>query len=85
MLGFWGHERIRTAVDGFADHCLAARPRDHLMGAKIKQFTLSFALLAIIPQLQYLHFLFLPLLVGSACLSLNEWTEFLESFDKVYQ
>ena len=23
-----GHERIRTAVDGFADHCLATRPRD---------------------------------------------------------
>ena len=24
-----GLERIRTAVDGFADHCLATRPRDH--------------------------------------------------------
>ena len=23
-----GPERIRTAVDGFADHCLAARPQD---------------------------------------------------------
>lgn len=25
--GLW---RIRTAVDGFADHCLATRPRDPL-------------------------------------------------------
>ena len=24
--GLW---RIRTAVHGFADHCLATRPRDH--------------------------------------------------------
>jgi hypothetical protein len=23
-----GPERIRTAVDGFADHCLATRPQD---------------------------------------------------------
>ena len=23
-----GLDRIRTDVDGFADHCLAARPRD---------------------------------------------------------
>ena len=27
---FRGVERIRTAVDGVADHCLATRPR-HLM------------------------------------------------------
>ena len=26
---FIGLERIRTAVDGFADRCLAARPQDH--------------------------------------------------------
>ena len=31
-----GSERIRTAVDGFADHCLAARPRNHFLnGAKV--------------------------------------------------
>jgi hypothetical protein len=28
--GFRGVERIRTAVDGVADHCLATRPR-HLI------------------------------------------------------
>ena len=28
---FRGVERIRTAVDGVADHCLATRPR-HLFG-----------------------------------------------------
>ena len=26
--GGWGLDRIRTDVDGFADHCLATRPRD---------------------------------------------------------
>ena len=26
---FGGRGRIRTAVDGFAIHCLATRPRDH--------------------------------------------------------
>jgi hypothetical protein len=26
---FRGSERIRTAVDGFADRCLATRPRNH--------------------------------------------------------
>lgn len=26
---FRGRERIRTAVEGFADLCLATRPRDH--------------------------------------------------------
>lgn len=30
-----GSERIRTAVDGFADHCLATRPRNHLRTANI--------------------------------------------------
>lgn len=30
-LRFRGHERIRTAVAGFADQSLAARPRDHLL------------------------------------------------------
>lgn len=30
-----GLERIRTAVDGFADRCLASRPRDHFGGANI--------------------------------------------------
>ncbi len=28
---FRGVERIRTAVDGVADHCLAARPRHPLI------------------------------------------------------
>ena len=28
---FRGHERIRTAVAGFADQSLAARPRDHYL------------------------------------------------------
>ena len=27
--------RIRTGVDGFADRCLAARPRDHLRNANL--------------------------------------------------
>ena len=30
-----GHERIRTAVRGFADLCLAARPRDPVGGTNI--------------------------------------------------
>ena len=29
MLFYGGRERIRTAVQGFADLCLATRPRDH--------------------------------------------------------
>ncbi len=30
MIRFYGgDERIRTAVDGFADRCLATRPRRH--------------------------------------------------------
>ena len=29
FLFFRGHERIRTAVAGFADQSLATRPRDH--------------------------------------------------------
>ena len=32
-----GHERIRTAVRGFADRCLAARPRDLFKLDKIKE------------------------------------------------
>ena len=31
-----GLERIRTAVDGFADHCLATRPRDLNWKPKIR-------------------------------------------------
>ena len=31
-----GVERIRTAVDGVADHCLATRPRHPLVPAKAK-------------------------------------------------
>lgn len=34
-----GHERIRTAVRGFADLCLAARPRDHLSILECKYTT----------------------------------------------
>ena len=30
LSGGGGHGRIRTAVEGFADLCLATRPRDHL-------------------------------------------------------
>jgi hypothetical protein len=26
-----GSERIRTAVNGFADHCLATRPRNRII------------------------------------------------------
>ncbi len=33
--GFGGFERIRTAVEGFADLCLATRPRNHLIGMRI--------------------------------------------------
>ena len=33
---FRGVERIRTAVDGVADHCLAARPR-HPMWANLQK------------------------------------------------
>ena len=35
---FRGLERIRTAVDGFADHCLATRPRDHNRTANLILF-----------------------------------------------
>ena len=31
-----GLERIRTAVDGFADHCLATRPRDPIKATNVK-------------------------------------------------
>jgi predicted nucleotidyltransferase len=30
LIRFRGFERIRTAVEGFADLCLATRPRNHL-------------------------------------------------------
>lgn len=30
-MGFRGLEQIRTAVQGFADLCLATRPRDHFL------------------------------------------------------
>lgn len=47
-----GSERIRTAVDGFADHCLAARPRNHFLnGAKVvKVFYLIKILINIFPH-----------------------------------
>jgi hypothetical protein len=32
---FGGFERIRTAVEGFADLCLATRPRNQLIGMQI--------------------------------------------------
>ena len=35
---FGGLERIRTAVDGFADRCLAARPQDHFRDTKLITF-----------------------------------------------
>ncbi len=43
MNGLGGSERIRTAVDGFADHCLATRPRnlDFKNGKTTKDFVLS--------------------------------------------
>ncbi len=34
-VGLRGRERIRTAVQGFADLCLATRPRDQNQSAKI--------------------------------------------------
>lgn len=30
-LFFGGRDRIRTGVDGVADHCLASRPPDHFL------------------------------------------------------
>ena len=33
---FGGFERIRTAVRGFADHCLATRPRNPLRATKVQ-------------------------------------------------
>ena len=34
--GLGGFERSRTAVHGFADRCLATRPRNHIIrGAKL--------------------------------------------------
>lgn len=35
-----GLVRIRTGVDGFADRCLAARPRDLVSGRKNSNFSL---------------------------------------------
>ena len=35
--GFRGVERIRTAVDGVADHCLATRPRHLIEGANVEK------------------------------------------------
>ena len=34
FLFFGGLERIRTAVHGFADRCLATRPRDQFLGVQ---------------------------------------------------
>jgi hypothetical protein len=38
LLIFRGHERIRTAVTGFADRGLATRPRDHIKDCKSKKY-----------------------------------------------
>ena len=35
---FGGDERIRTVVDGFADRCLATRPRRHYRYANLGSF-----------------------------------------------
>ncbi|GEM_PF-6430371 len=35
---FGGSERIRTAVQGFADLCLATRPRNPIQGRKYKNY-----------------------------------------------
>lgn len=50
--GFWdlfgGPERIRTAVQGFADLCLTARPQDHSSfksAANLTQFFLTIQLI----------------------------------------
>ncbi len=40
MSGFGGLVRIRTGVYGFADRCLAARPRDHLRAGKNSNYSL---------------------------------------------
>jgi hypothetical protein len=37
---YGGLERIRTAVDGFADRCLASRPQDHFVVQSYKIFSL---------------------------------------------
>ncbi len=39
-----GLERIRTAVEGFADLCLATRPRDHNMWLQSYKYLLFFYL-----------------------------------------
>ena len=38
LLRVWGRERIRTAVQGFADLCLTARPPVLIRGTNIVQF-----------------------------------------------
>lgn len=38
---FRGVERIRTAVDGVADHCLATRPRHPILDSKYKNIYCS--------------------------------------------
>jgi hypothetical protein len=53
LLDFGGCERIRTAVQGFADLCLATRPRNPLFwSAKIG----IFCLFPIANPKKYLHF-----------------------------
>ena len=38
IFGHRGSWRIRTAVDGFADRCLTARPRNLFCGCKVNTF-----------------------------------------------
>jgi hypothetical protein len=52
-----GLDQIRTDVDGFADHCLATRPRD-LLKEKQKynfQSNKQFILLLVLIHSQHLH------------------------------
>ena len=52
-----GLDRIRTDVDGFADHCLATRPRDLLKEKQNYNFQSNkqFILLLEPTHSQYLH------------------------------
>ena len=52
-----GLDRIRTDVDGFADHCLATRPRDLLKEKQMYNFQSNkqFILLLVPTHSQYLH------------------------------
>lgn len=43
---YGGRWRIRTAVDGFADRCLATRPTDHFACAKIQNYFINQILFA---------------------------------------